>query len=40
MGKLGMPEDIANTAYFLATEESAFMTGTVIPVDGGNSIGF
>jgi NAD(P)-dependent dehydrogenase (short-subunit alcohol dehydrogenase family) len=40
MGKLGMPEDIANLAYFLTTDESAFMTGTIIPVDGGNSIGF
>jgi NAD(P)-dependent dehydrogenase (short-subunit alcohol dehydrogenase family) len=40
MGKLGTPEDIANLAYFLTTDESAFMTGTVIPVDGGNSIGF
>lgn len=40
MGKLGNPKDIANTAYFLATEESCYMTGTVIPVDGGNSIGF
>jgi NAD(P)-dependent dehydrogenase (short-subunit alcohol dehydrogenase family) len=40
MGKLGMPEDVANAAYFLASDESAFMTGTVIPVDGGNSIGF
>ena len=40
MGKLGIPEDIANTAYFLASDASAFITGTVIPVDGGNSIGF
>lgn len=40
MGKLGMPEDVANAAYFLASDESSFMTGTVIPVDGGNSIGF
>jgi NAD(P)-dependent dehydrogenase (short-subunit alcohol dehydrogenase family) len=40
MGKLGQPEDIANIAYFLTTEESSFMTGTIIPVDGGNSIGF
>jgi NAD(P)-dependent dehydrogenase (short-subunit alcohol dehydrogenase family) len=40
MGKLGTPQDVANTAYFLASEESSFMTGTVIPVDGGNSIGF
>lgn len=40
MGKMGLPEDVANAAYFLATDESSFMTGTVIPVDGGNSIGF
>jgi NAD(P)-dependent dehydrogenase (short-subunit alcohol dehydrogenase family) len=40
MGKLGMPEDVANAVYFLASDESAFLTGTVIPVDGGNSIGF
>jgi NAD(P)-dependent dehydrogenase (short-subunit alcohol dehydrogenase family) len=40
MGKLGLPEDVANLAYYLASDESAFMTGTVIPVDGGNAIGF
>jgi len=30
-----MPEDIANAYYFLANEESAFVTGQVISVDGG-----
>lgn len=40
MGKLGLPEDVANLAYYLASDESAFMTGTVVPIDGGNSIGF
>lgn len=40
MGKLGNPEDVANAAYFLASDDSSFVTGTVIPVDGGNSIGF
>ena len=40
MGKLGMPEDVANAAFFLASDEASFVTGTVIPVDGGNSIGF
>jgi NAD(P)-dependent dehydrogenase (short-subunit alcohol dehydrogenase family) len=40
MGKLGVPEDVANAAYFLAGDEAAYLTGTVIPVDGGNSIGF
>lgn len=40
MGKLGMPEDVANLAHFLTTDGAAFITGTIIPVDGGNSIGF
>lgn len=40
MGKLGKPYDVANTAYFLASDESGYLTGTIIPVDGGNSIGF
>ncbi len=40
MHELGLPEDVANTAYFLASEGSRFITGAVIPVDGGNSIGF
>jgi NAD(P)-dependent dehydrogenase (short-subunit alcohol dehydrogenase family) len=40
LGKLGLPRDIANAVYFLASDENAFITGTVIPVDGGNSIGF
>lgn len=40
MGKLGVPEDIANAAYFFASDESTYVTGTVLPVDGGNSIGF
>jgi NAD(P)-dependent dehydrogenase (short-subunit alcohol dehydrogenase family) len=33
--RLGVPEDIANAALFLASEEAAFITGAVIPVDGG-----
>lgn len=40
MGKLGLPEDVANAAYFLTTQDARFMTGSVITVDGGNSIGF
>jgi NAD(P)-dependent dehydrogenase (short-subunit alcohol dehydrogenase family) len=40
LGKLGVPEDVANTAYFLVSDENSFITGAVIPVDGGNSIGF
>ena len=40
MGVLGKPEDIGEAALFFATGASGFITGTVLPVDGGNSIGF
>jgi NAD(P)-dependent dehydrogenase (short-subunit alcohol dehydrogenase family) len=35
LGKLGAPDDIAATALFLASEDSRFITGAVLPVDGG-----
>lgn len=34
----GQPEDVAKVAVFLASDESAYITGTVITVDGGESI--
>jgi 3-oxoacyl-[acyl-carrier protein] reductase len=34
----GVPEDIANTAAFLAAEESGYVTGQVIYVDGGSGL--
>lgn len=40
MGRLGDPADVAHAALFLASEQSKFVTGVVLPVDGGNSIGF
>jgi NAD(P)-dependent dehydrogenase (short-subunit alcohol dehydrogenase family) len=40
MGVLGLPADIGDAALFLASSSSAFITGVVLPVDGGNSIGF
>ena len=33
--RLGLPEDIAGAVMFFATEDSAFVTGQVLPVDGG-----
>ncbi len=35
LGRLGKPEDVAKTALFLASEESSFITGSAITVDGG-----
>ena len=35
LGRFGKPDDIAGLAVFLASDESSWMTGTVIPVDGG-----
>jgi len=35
LGRFGKPNDLAGIAVFLASEESSWMTGTVIPVDGG-----
>jgi len=35
LGRFGRPEDVAELAVFLASEESSWMTGTAIPVDGG-----
>lgn len=35
IGRLGTPEDIAAAALFLASDESAFVTGAVLAADGG-----
>ena len=35
LGTFGKPEDIANCAAFLASDEAAYITGQVIQVDGG-----
>ena len=35
MGRMGTPEDVANAALFLASDESAFMTGEEMVIDGG-----
>jgi NAD(P)-dependent dehydrogenase (short-subunit alcohol dehydrogenase family) len=40
LGRLGKPEEVADAALFLISESASFITGVVLPVDGGNSIGF
>jgi len=38
MGRVGKPEEVASLAVYLASDESAFSTGGVYPVDGGMTI--
>jgi NAD(P)-dependent dehydrogenase (short-subunit alcohol dehydrogenase family) len=35
LGRIGRPDDMAGTAIFLSSRAGAYLTGTVIPVDGG-----
>ncbi|MCJ8056110.1 glucose 1-dehydrogenase [Shinella curvata] len=38
MGRLSRPADIANAALYLASDEASFVTGVLLPVDGGRTI--
>ena len=35
IGRFGKPGDIASACLYLASDESSFVTGAVLPVDGG-----
>ncbi|SDE55530.1 3-oxoacyl-[acyl-carrier protein] reductase [Paenibacillus sp. UNCCL117] len=38
LGRLGLPEDVANAVLFLASDLSAFVNGVNLPVDGGMTL--
>jgi 3-oxoacyl-[acyl-carrier protein] reductase len=38
LGRLSMPQDVANAALFLASAEAEFLTGVVLEVDGGRCV--
>jgi NAD(P)-dependent dehydrogenase (short-subunit alcohol dehydrogenase family) len=40
LGRLGKPREVADAALFLVSGSASFITGVILPVDGGNSIGF
>ncbi|MDP7426457.1 MAG: SDR family oxidoreductase, partial [Rhodospirillales bacterium] len=35
MGRLGLPEEVAGAAIFLASAAASYVTGIVLPIDGG-----
>jgi NAD(P)-dependent dehydrogenase (short-subunit alcohol dehydrogenase family) len=39
IGRMAKPEEIANAALYLASDESSFITGTEFIIDGGWSAG-
>ena len=39
LGRIGEPEDVAGAALFLASDEAAWISGAVLPVDGGLTVG-
>jgi 3-oxoacyl-[acyl-carrier protein] reductase len=38
LGRLSTPEDIANAALYLASDEASMLTGVLLEVDGGRCI--
>jgi 3-oxoacyl-[acyl-carrier protein] reductase len=39
LGRFGRPDEVAATIRFLASDEAGYITGAVVPVDGGMAMG-
>jgi 3-oxoacyl-[acyl-carrier protein] reductase len=38
LGRLSRPADVANACVFLASDDAEFLTGVILPVDGGRTV--
>lgn len=38
--RFGLPEDVANAVFYLASDQAAYVNGVNLPVDGGYAVGF
>jgi NAD(P)-dependent dehydrogenase (short-subunit alcohol dehydrogenase family) len=40
LGRIAVIEEVGNAVIFLCSEESSFVTGVALPVDGGVTLGY
>ncbi len=38
LGRIGVPDDVAKAILYFASEDSSWITGAILPVDGGMAI--